>query len=97
MANVPLTPNLRNYRGAKPNLQRKMAEFNARAHRIAEHVNTLMANNPSEIQQYMFGSIAHELGMTEDDVREAISDGGYNGITLGVRGTGREALVRYKR
>jgi|GEM_PF-2408242 len=97
MANIPLTPHLKNYRGSKEALRRKTAAFNAMAHRVADHVNTLMANNPSEIQQYHFYEIAHDLGLSVDDVRSAISDGGYNGITLGVRDEGRQALACFKR
>lgn len=96
MAAIPLSPKLKYYRGGKESIRRKTAEFNAKARRIADHVNRLMADNPREIQQYMFASIARDLGFTTDEVRNAISDGGYNGITLGVRGQDREALERYR-
>lgn len=65
------------------------------AQQIADHLNRKIAKNPAEIQQYMFASIANELGMPVDVVRSAISDGGHNGITLGVREDERQALARY--
>jgi hypothetical protein len=67
------------------------------AHRVAEHVNMLIANNPDAIQEHMFASIAHDLGLSTDQVRSAISDGGYNGITIRVTEDARRELVRYKR
>jgi hypothetical protein len=95
MSILPLTPNLRDYRGSKENLRRKNAEYNAMAHRVAEHVNRRIADNPNKIQQYMFANIAHDLGFTTDQVRAAISDGGYNGRTIGVTEDDRKELTLY--
>jgi hypothetical protein len=72
----------RSYKGSKPEIRRKAAEFNALANRIAEHVNRKIRECPDEIQQYHYSAIANELGIDEELVREAISDGGYNGITI---------------
>jgi hypothetical protein len=47
-------------------------------------------------QVYFFGSIAYDLGLTDEQVREAISDGGYNGITIRVRPKDRAAMDRYR-
>lgn len=93
---LPLTPDFKVYRGSKENLRRKATEYNAIAQRVADHVNTLVANNPDEIQQYMFASIARDLRLTIDQVRSAIPDGGYNGITFSVLEAERQALARYK-
>jgi hypothetical protein len=87
---------LKNYRGSKENLRRKTAQQNATGHRIARHVNTLVANNPAEIQQYIFAMIAHDLGIATDEVRSAISDGGYNGITICVTEDARREMNRFK-
>lgn len=97
MSIFPLRAHQKVYRGAKEKLRREAAEVNAKRHRITEYVNSLAANDPREIQQYSFASIARELGVTDDDVRGAIGDGGYNGITFGVRDAEREALASYKR
>ncbi len=93
---VPIVPHFRKYGGRKEAVRQRTAEFNGQAQRVADHVNALMANNPDEIQQYYFGTIASDLGLSVDVVREAISDGGYNGITVGVREEERRALERYK-
>lgn len=95
MPNLPLQPSLRNYRGSNEARRRKITEYNRVAHRVAEHVNRLIANDPKEIQQYFFASLAHDLGFDVDDVRSAISDGGYNGITFGVTEDDRKELARY--
>lgn len=96
MPNLPLRPNLRDYRGQKEILRRRNDEYNRIAQRVADHVNRLVADDPDEIQQYFFGSIAIDLGLDVDDVRSAISNGGYNGITLRVTEDDRRAMAGYK-
>jgi hypothetical protein len=96
MPNLPLKPNLKHYGGSKENLQRKNAESNKTAIKVAEHVNVLIANDPGEMQQYLFALLAIDLGLTADQVRAAISDGGHNGITIRITPADREALARYK-
>ncbi len=96
MAALPLTAQFKSYRGSKENLRRKSVQDAFVAQRIATYVNGLVANNPDETQQYIFASIAHDLGVTTEEVRSAISDGGYNGITFGVREENRRALARFK-
>ncbi|WP_245432954.1 hypothetical protein [Mesorhizobium sp. WSM3866] len=92
---LPLRPSLKSYRGGKANVQLKTAKANALAQRIADHINMLIANDPHEMQQYLFASIARDLGCSTDAVRSAISDGGYNGISIRVLGDDRRALARY--
>jgi hypothetical protein len=67
------------------------------AQRVADHVNALIANDPSEYQQYTFGFIAIDLGLAREEVWRAISDGGHNGITVHVDEEARRQLARYKR
>jgi hypothetical protein len=93
---LPLRPRLKSYRGSKENLHRKNTDYNAMASRVAEHLNTLIANNPDEIQQYFFGMIALDLGLTVEQVWSAISDGGHNGITIRVTEQDRQGMARYK-
>lgn len=96
MVVVPIIPHLEKYRGSKEAIRLQTAEFNRMAQRIADYVNTLIANNPNETQVYMFSAIARDLRLDVDDVRRAISDGSYNGITVGVRESERRSLARYK-
>jgi hypothetical protein len=95
MAQLPITAQFKRYTGAKPELRRKAAEAIARAERIATHLNRLIAANPGETQQYYFASMAINLGVTTEQVRSAVSDGGYNGITLWVTPADRERLASH--
>ena len=94
---LPIRPRYDTYRGAKPNLQRQAAEFNRLANKIADHFNVLIANKPDEMQQYIYGYVAIDLGVDVEMVRRVILGGGYNGITLRVTEEDRRALQSYKR
>lgn len=96
MPNLPIKPNVKSYRGLKEKLHRRVEMRNRMAHRVIDHVNRLIANNPAEAQEYFFGTIAGDLGLTAEDVCAAITDGTYNGITLRVTEDDRRALSRYK-
>jgi len=96
LSNLPVRPHLKNYRGSKENLRRKTDEYNRTAHRVADHVNRLVADNPDEIQQYFFASLAVDLGFDVEDIRHAISEGGYNGRTFCVTEEDRRELEPYK-
>ncbi|WOH68668.1 hypothetical protein [Bradyrhizobium sp. BWA-3-5] len=96
MTKLPLEPRLDSYRGSKENLQRKAAEHNAMARRVVDHLNTLIANDPADMQQYLYHEIARDLGLTVEDVASVVMYGGHNGITVGVSEDGRRALAPYK-
>ena len=96
MPGVPLQPRIKSYRGAKPELQRKNAEENERARKIVDYVNKLIADNPDEMQQYLFGYIAIDLKVDVEHVRAAIETGGSNGISLRVTLADRPSLEPYK-
>src|SRR5262245_7354321 len=95
MPNLPVQPNLRHYGGSKENVRHRSAEYDARAQKVADHVNTLIASNADSLQQYYFANIARELGYSVEEVRSAISDGGYNGITFRVTEEDRRRLETY--
>lgn len=97
MSNLPISPRWKDYRGGKRHLQIKMVERNKTATRIVDYLNTLIANNPEEIQVYMFAFLANDLGLETNEVREAIPGGGSNGITIRVTEEDRRNLVRFKR
>ena len=92
----PIRPRLKHYRGTKENLRRKAAEENKIAEKIAKHLNTLIANNDEEMQQYIYGYIAIDLRVTAEQVRRALPGGGSYGITLRVTEENRRALRSYK-
>ena len=84
------------YRGSKEHLRRRSAEDLKTAHRIADHIKRLIANNPNEKQRYHFADIARSLGVTIDEVRDALSDGRHNEITLRIDAADRRELESYK-
>jgi len=96
MPNLPISPRYKRYRGSKENLQRKSHEAVRVAHLVADHVNRLIANNPAEMQMIIFASVAYDLKLTTEQVRSAISNGGYNGRTIRVDENDRRELARYK-
>ncbi|WP_271519421.1 hypothetical protein [Bradyrhizobium sp. CCBAU 53380] len=95
---IPVEPKLRYYMGASPKLKRENRDYNDVARRAAYHLNTLIANNESDTQQYMFANIARDIGASTDDVRSALSNGGYDGITFtNISAEERKALAPYRR
>lgn len=82
MSRFPVRPKLKQYRGSNEKLERKNRDYNAMAHKVAAHLNGLVANNPNATQQYMFADIAYTLGYSAEEVRSAVSNGEYNGITF---------------
>jgi hypothetical protein len=97
MPRFPLRPNLKKYRGSQERAAQKNREYNATARKVAAYLNRLVANNPDTTQQYMFEDIAQALGYSVDDVRSAISNGGYNGITFqDIDEADRRDLAGYK-
>ncbi|WP_271565792.1 hypothetical protein [Bradyrhizobium sp. CCBAU 11386] len=67
------------------------------ARRVVDHLNTLIANNPADRQQYLYYEVTHDLGLTAEEVESAVMYGGHNAITVGVTEEGRRALASYKR
>ncbi len=94
---LPLKPKLKRYSGSQARLRQKAGEHNAMANRVADHLNTLVLNNPAEVQQYKWADVARDLGLTPDEVHSAIVGAGHNGIALVVTEDERRALASYKR
>jgi hypothetical protein len=93
---LPLTPHLKFYGGSKEALQRRNADYNSMATKVAGHVNSLIADNPDRSQMYTFATIARDLRLTVAQVREALPEGGFNGISFGVTEEDRAKLARFK-
>ena len=96
MTRIPFVGQPYRYRGRDLTKQRRTAEKNHLVQRIAKHANTLVANDPSELQTLFFASIALDLSCDVEIVRHALSDGGYNGITFRVTLEDRIALEEFK-
>lgn len=75
-------PHVRTYRGKDAVRRMRTDSFNELARRAAEHVNNDFSICGQEAKTYLFAALASELGSDEETMREALSDGGHNGITL---------------
>ena len=90
MSLLPLRPHLKVYRGPNACTRQKVAAHNILAQRIAEHVNTLVANDPRPIQNYTFAKIAADLGLTKVQVRSAVSGSVHDRLTFSVTNAHRQ-------
>jgi hypothetical protein len=97
MTMLPVAPRLDGYTGNDERRRRRAAQHNAMAQRVADHINDRCANDPSEIQQYSYALIAHELRLTEGQVRAAVPYGDHNRITFHIGEDERRKLASYKR
>lgn len=95
MTLLPLKPHFRPYRGSNERKSRKCINYNNTAQSVADYINVRIVKDSSEVQIYFFGMIAIELGVSEELVHEAISDGGSNGITIRVTDEDRVSLLSY--
>src|SRR5262245_17550347 len=94
MSRLPIQPRRKSYRGSKGHLKLRVIEHNRMAQEVADYLNKLIANDSSDVQTYLFASLAHDLRLTVEEVRSALP-GGYNGITVGVDPLGRQAMTRF--
>lgn len=94
---LPLKPYLRQYGGKKPEIIREVEDANNMAWRVADHVNTLAANNPDEEQCYSFKQIAQDLGLTVSQVRAAIAEGNQEKIRVRLNKDARHSLEQFRR
>lgn len=91
MPGLPIQPHFKGY-GRSERTHERAAAFNHMAQRVADHIHKLILEDPASMQVYSFGQIALTLGLDVDDVRAAISGGGYNGISFGVDAADRDLL-----
>jgi hypothetical protein len=100
MPTLPIKPKLKCYRGLKEKLHRKIENHNRIAYRVTNHINKLIANNPDEMQEYLFDVLVADLSLTTDEVHAAIMEGDGitvrdEGITVRVTNEDRRALAPY--
>jgi hypothetical protein len=81
------------YRGSNPSKRQKMMDYNRDADRLEKYLNDRIQADPSPIQQYIYGFIAPDVGLSVERVREILFgvDSGHNGLTVAKTG---EALRR---
>jgi hypothetical protein len=97
MATLPFTGRFFGYTGRNEQKRELAAHKTAMSARIARHANELVANDPDELQQILFGYIANDLACSLELVRQTLSGGGSNGITFRVTSADRERLQPFVR
>jgi hypothetical protein len=97
MAELPLRANQKSYLGKDRHRRSQVQFHNQRAQKIVDYINTLIANNLSSNQQYIWMSIAYDFGCDTREVREAVAYGGNNGITISVTEDDRQRMAYYKK
>jgi hypothetical protein len=72
------------YRGGKPSLRQKASDYNRDAERLEKYLNDRIQASPSSVQQYIYGSIAPDVGLPLERVQEILFgvDCGHNGLTV---------------
>lgn len=72
------------YRGSKQSLREKASDYNRDAERLERYLNDRIEADPSPIQQYIYGFIAPDVGLSLERVREILFgvDCGHNGLTV---------------
>lgn len=80
----PISVPRKHYRGSKDSMRRKVAEYNQDAARLEKYLNEQIEADPSPIQQYIYGLIALDLGMSVERVTEILFgvDCGHTGLTV---------------
>lgn len=96
MPQIPIQGRYKEYRGANAAMRERVAAHNRMVDRIVTHLNTQVANDPAERQQYLYGFVALDLGLTKEQISSAVRDGGSNGISLRVLPADRLAMEHYK-
>lgn len=84
MVQYPITVPRKIYRGSKPNLQMKAQERSRVAQQLEDYINRKVRESDREILQLFYGSIAHDLSLSVDLVRDILFgvDCGHNGMTI---------------
>jgi hypothetical protein len=72
------------YRGNNPRLLRKAQRHNEIARACEDYLNRKVTGQRDDVQIYIYGFMARDLGLTTDEVRDVMSpvDCGHNGITI---------------
>lgn len=96
MSQVPIQGRYKEYRGANAAMRERVAAHNRMVDRVVAHLNAQIANDPAEQQQYLYGFVALDLGLTKEQISSAVMYGGSNGISLRVLPEDRLAMERYK-
>ncbi len=83
MVTYPISIKRSLYRGSNASKKAKARECNRAASLLEEHINKQLRDQTSPVQQYMYHTIAREIGIDEGVVRALCFsiDSGHNGFT----------------
>lgn len=83
MVTYPISIKRSFYSGSSASKKAKAQERNRAASRLEEHINKQLRDQSSPVQQYMYHTIAREIGIDEGVVRALCFsiDSGHNGFT----------------
>lgn len=84
MIAYPVRVPRKHYRGSKPEIRRKVAERNAIAARLEQHINTDFAASGESMREYIYELTAIELHLPADRVRDILCrlEASHNGMTV---------------
>jgi len=84
MVNYPVYVPRKHYKGRNPREREKARRYNEVAKLCEDYLNKKILENPEEIQQYTYGFMAPDLGLTTDEVLKVMFavDAGHNGVTV---------------
>jgi hypothetical protein len=84
MVRYPISVPRDGYRGNAPRRKRKQQRRNEVAKEYEEYLNRKIAETPDETQMFSYASIARELNLFLEDVRDVLFavDCGHNGLTV---------------
>lgn len=80
----PISVPRKHYRGSKDAMRRKVAQYNDDAVALEKYLNERIEADPAPVQDYLYGFIARDVGMSIDRVTEILFgvDCGHNGLTV---------------
>ena len=84
MVTYPVRVPRDSYRGRNPQKRQKCSERNRIAQELEKYLNNAIAKDDSHIQQYCYGNIAIDTGLSVEMVREILFgvDCGHIGLTV---------------
>lgn len=84
MQAFPIHVPRKHYGGSKPALRQRAADYNRDAAMLERYINDRIQVRPDPIQQYIYGFIAADVGLSTERVRAILFavDCGHNGITV---------------
>lgn len=84
MVTYPIHVRRKHYNGSKDHLRRRCARTNQTAAELERYLNRRIEESDQETQVFLYGFIAADTGIAEEEVRRLLFpvDCGHNGLTV---------------